>query len=1394
MRAFLVYGVKSRVFRTSSIGVIALGALLSCGVARGQDAAGIAATGPRPLITQAVDESLVSVLKGNTHPLARAEFDLGTAPAALPMQRMLLVLKRSDAQEAALEQLLDDLQNKNSPSYHQWLTPEQFGQQFGPTDADMQTITNWLQSHGFEVGSTKGRTVLEFSGSASQVQEAFHTTIHKYVVNGEQHWANASDPSIPMALSPAVAGVASLNNFEKKAMNRFVGTYSEETKALVGAAPSYTFGCGNGSECYGIVPYDFATIYDVAPLWTAGINGTGQTIAIVGRTNINPNDATTFWQLFGLTVPANKLQVTLNGPDPGITGDEAEADIDIQWSGAVAPQATINFVTSASTETTDGIDLSAVYIVENNVAAVVSESYGECELGLGTAGNQFEAALWGQAAAQGMTVMVSSGDNGAAGCDNPSSAAQFGLSVNGNASTPYNVAVGGTDFNEYNKWTTYWNSTNDATTQASAKGYIPETTWNDSCTNSLAVTLGFGSTAEQACNNYRMIQAGGVNSTGGSGGASNCTTNTQTVGSCSQGYAKPSWQTGTGVPNDGKRDLPDVSLFASNGFLGTFYLVCQSDATYGVCDLNNLAGFGGTSVSSPAFAGIMALVNQKTGERQGNANYILYKLAAQQPSAFHDVPAGSTIAMPCLTGSPNCTTKTAGDSYGVLSGYSTTTGYDQATGLGSVDANNLVTKWSLVTLAPSVTTLSSLTPTTLTHGQAVNFTASVKPQTGTGTPSGQISLMGGTSGTQSVAAFALSSGAASGSTEMLPGGSYSVTAHYPGDATYAASDSGPISVTVNAENSLPQAFLVTFDSSGNLVNSNTSTAMYGSPYLLRVNVENAAGQMCNPVSKSGATACPSGNVTLTDNGSSLDAGTYTLNSYGYVEDLTVQLMGGSHSIVAAYQGDSSFNANSVTSPITITRAPTTMSQTYIYGATVGQPATITVYVNTTTPAAAPSGTVTFYANGTALKGTVSYSPYNGGLGSYAYLYAALTTDTTAFPTPGSYAITATYNADANYSTSTSSATNISVLYPTPNVVVTPTQQTVNYGGTGTISALVDTSNKSTYPTGTVTFVDAYSGVKVAGPTTCTSTTDTSGNFACQAVATFTVTSSDPISSNYSGDASYPASSAWAFISMPDFGIFPQGVVQVTAGQSQSVTIILQSQNGLSGTVSNFACSGLPAETTCTFSPTQVTLPNNGNVSTTLTVSTTAIGQARRHVGFNARNWGSSGVMLLLGMYFLGIPLSRRRGRIPVALMLALLFLVLPSCGGGSGGGGGGGTPNPVPSITSLSPTQVAAGSQIQSLSINGSNFMTSSTVTYNGTLHNSSLQSPTQIQVALGPGDVGTTGAYPVVVTNPSPGGGASAPVNFSVVTGTPTGNFNITLTATSGPITHTTTIGMYVQ
>jgi hypothetical protein len=1358
----------------------------------------------RPLITQPVDELQLTTLRGNTHPLARPQFDLGAAPASLPMQRMLLVLKRGTDQETALRKLLDDQQDKSSPSYHQWLTPEQYGQQFGPTDTDLQTITAWLQSHGFQVGSTKGRTVLEFSGNAGQVQEAFHTTMHKYVVKGEQHWANSSDPQIPTALTSAVAGIRSLNNFSRKPLNVLAGVGERDPKTgkIRPTQPLLTFpsGCVENNTvsdyCSNwLGPYDFATIYDVLPLWNAGIDGTGVTIAIVGETDIQLADVQAFRSFFGL--PANDPVFIWNGPDPGIQGDESEADIDVQWSGAVAKGASIDFVISQSTETTFGTDLSAVYIVENNLAAVMSESYGECELGLGTTGNQFYSTLWQQASAQGITVLISSGDGGSAGCDNfdapPPAPAQYGLQVSGYASTPYNVAVGGTDFNDFTNPGSYWSTTNNPTTQESALKYIPESTWNDSCTNAIWETFSQLSTnPETNCNNPQLND---VIIVAGSGGVSKCTTPSgSTPSSCAGGYARPAWQTGSGsFSTDGKRDIPDVSLFASNGFVGHAYVVCQADAQ-GYCP-SSFLGFGGTSVSAPAFAGIMALVNQKTGERQGNANYILYKLAAQQPSAFHDVTVG-TIAVPCATNSPNCTTTIAGDAYGILSGYNAATGYDLATGLGSVDANNLVTKWSSVILLPSTTTLSSLTPTTITHGQAVNFTASVAPQTGTGTPTGLISLEGGPTGsTGTIAGFRLTSGSVSGSTEMLPGGTYSVTAHYPGDSTYGPSDSSPISVTVAKENSQPQALLVTFDSNNRVISGNASTAVYGTPYILRVNVENSAGQVCSPVATSGATACPSGSVTLTNNGSTLDAGTYTLNNFGYAEDLAVQLPGGTDSVKAAYAGDGSFNASTATSVITITPAATTMAAPSIYGATVGQSGTMSVYVNTTSSGVAPSGAVTFYANSTALKGTLSYNSGNGGPGSYAYLQAVLSYDATAFPAPGTYSVTATYNGDTNYATSSAAATSISVMYAIPNVIVTPNQQTISYGAPATITALVDTTNKAKYPTGTVTFVDVFSGATVSGPTACTSATDASGNFACQAVGTFTVTSSDPINAKYSGDANYPQSNTWAFISMPDFTIFPQGGISVTAGQSQNVTLTLQSSNGLTGTVGNFACSGLPAEATCSFSPTQVTLASNGSATTTLTITTAGIGQSRRRLSTDIRtkNWGmTQAVLLLLGACFVGIPTSRRRRGVATIVVLLAGLIALPSCGGG--GGGGGGSSNPVPSISSLNPTQIAAGSQIQSLYINGSNFLSSSTVTYNGTLHNSSLQSPTQIQIALAPSDVASTGQYPVVVTNPSPGGGSSAPTNFAVVTGTPTGSFNITLTATSGPITHSTTLSMNVQ
>src|SRR5882762_2685406 len=365
-------------------------------------------------LTQAIDETQFVRLRGNVHPLARPEFDQGVVGDATPMKRMMLVLQRGPEQQAALSKFMDEQLSKDSPNFHNWLTPEQFGKQFGPADADIQTVTDWLAHQGFQqikVGA--GRTAIEFSGNVAQVRNAFHTEIHQFNVNGQSRRANVNDPQIPAALTPVVAGVLSLHNFPRKSMRHTAGIFTRTADGRV--EPQFT---GSTGQFFVVGPADFAKIYNVTP---SGLDGTGQTIAIIGDSNIDPNDVIAFRTLFGLSANFNASNIIVNGPDPGISGpkgDEGEADLDVQIAGMVAPNATIKLVVSEDTLTAFGTDLSSFYIIDNNIAPVMSFSFGLCEAGLGTSGNNFFNALWEQAAAQGITVMVSSGDPGSAGCDN----------------------------------------------------------------------------------------------------------------------------------------------------------------------------------------------------------------------------------------------------------------------------------------------------------------------------------------------------------------------------------------------------------------------------------------------------------------------------------------------------------------------------------------------------------------------------------------------------------------------------------------------------------------------------------------------------------------------------------------------------------------------------------------------------------------------------------------------------------------------------------------------------------------------------------------------------------------------------------------------------------------
>ena len=476
-------------------------------------------------ITQEVNESQRTMLVGNTHPLARAQYEKGVVSASLPLDHMSLLWKRSPAQEAALQKLLTEQQDPRSPNYHKWLTPTQFGQLFGPSDQDIQKVTSWLTSHGFSVDNVaNGRQFLQFSGTAGEVEEAFKAPLHNLSVNGEHHIANMNDPSIPTALAPVVAGIRSLHDFFPKAQNRakFASMPRATAKAATaGVKPKFTFPGGTGgcnvlssATCFGLGPSDLATIYSIPNMFTTNtFNGSGVTIDIVADSNINLADVSDFQSQFGFVGNTPNVIVPPGSNNPGLlpgpAGDEIEAILDVEWAGAVAPQATINLIVSESSNTTFGGDLDAEYVIDfpnathtgtsTGASQIMSESFGECELGLGTSGNAFYNTLWSQGAAEGITLIVSAGDNGSAGGDVqqvnnnvPTQPAQFGLAVNGVASTDFNVAVGGTDFNDFNNPCSFWSpcagAGNLIAPFTSAEFYIPESTWNDSCTNSVFIS------------------------------------------------------------------------------------------------------------------------------------------------------------------------------------------------------------------------------------------------------------------------------------------------------------------------------------------------------------------------------------------------------------------------------------------------------------------------------------------------------------------------------------------------------------------------------------------------------------------------------------------------------------------------------------------------------------------------------------------------------------------------------------------------------------------------------------------------------------------------------------------------------------------------------------------
>ena len=663
-----------------------------------------AAQEKRALITQRIDDSKLTTLAGNTRPEATAENDRGVVSPDLPLEHMMVVLKRAPEVEAQLQQFIEDQHNPKSANFHHWIGSEEFGQRFGLAQSDVEAITDWLQRWGFQVNVVyNNKMLIDFSGTAAQAEDAFHTEIHNYDVEGVQHFANVSDPKIPSGLATAVTGIVGFNDFTGQAMHQRITPVQISPRTGKLGKPDYTV----GGELP-LVPYDLDKVYNIQPLFSAGISGQGMKIVVVEDTNLwnctssnatiptgtvqacsSTSDWAVFRNTFGLgrymsgnlaeENPGPTVSTSCSKPSTGagypsgsnINTDDDEAAIDVEWAAAAAPNATI--INAACADPSGGFGgLTAIQNILNHPNAdnvdVISMSYGEPETTGGATLNASFNTTFQQAVTAGIGIFVSSGDALAAGDDRNRTSATHGINISGWMSSPYDVSVGGLDFADtyFGENSTYWNSTNNVF-YGSAKSYIMEQPWNDDCAGTLLAhyetgsyitygSTGFCNTATGA--NFHQVA-------GGSGGPSGCATGTPSTtgvvsGTCA-GWPKPSYQSSniglmSGLVNDGVRDTPDVALMAANGLWGHYYLICFSDPhNSGVActgQPTNWPGFGGTSVSSPIMAGIQSLVVQHKGSLQGNPNNRYYALAATEygPSgnASCDSTLGNGVGSSCI--------------------------------------------------------------------------------------------------------------------------------------------------------------------------------------------------------------------------------------------------------------------------------------------------------------------------------------------------------------------------------------------------------------------------------------------------------------------------------------------------------------------------------------------------------------------------------------------------------------------------------------------------------------------------------------------------------------------------------------------------------------------------
>ena len=1173
------------------LATVLLGSLLGGSgamMAQSLPAAGVSPPAPRVLGNWRGSASVaIAHSKPSMNPAA---IDLGPAPANQMLGRMLLLLAPAPAQQQALAAELASLQNPSSSSYHHWLTPQAFAQSYANDASDVSAVAAWLESQGFTVAPLPaGRGWIEFSGTVGQVEQAFGAQIHRVYLSGGTRAVLTTDIAVPGALSPVIAGLVSLDGvLSAPALTapQPLTVSAADLAALTSPASAAAF-----------TPHLAAQLLDVTPLTAQGVNGAGQTIAIVSRSNINSADVAAFRSAFAL--PASTLQISVNGPDPGLSDDQAEATFAASWAGAAAPGAQILLVPAAATAATDGVDLSLAGLVDQDLANVIAVGYSACEAALSPAHQAFYSTLYQQAAAEGITVIAAAGDGGAAACTPAGGTAPVdtGLGVNALASTPWNTAVGVAGYGA----------------GGAAEGTSALTAW---------------SSADPANSAYAPADPAYASGGGGS-----------TL------YARKIWQpvpaalVSSSSAATQSRFLPDLALpTALDSSVNPGLAFCLSgSSTVSGC---TLVRSGGSGVATAFFAGVAALIDQKNGV-QGNLAPSLYA-TSRISGVFSDVAQG-TAKLACVPGSSGC------DASGLI-GYSAGSGYDLATGLGVPDVEKLVTelaKPQAIGTLPTITLSVSPVQANYTYNPSamVTFTARVVDPAGTGIPTGTVSIYDTSNFDLLTPAAPLnSSGSATTGSSATIGpmelsnlynysgpGSYTLGAHYSGDSNYPAGDSGYL-LSVTSELS-PTTLTISPSTNSPALGSNvTVTVTLG---II------ASGPPAGSVS-------PTGAVTLTVNGTALNP--VALSTTGSVTSavITVPVTATSNSIVASYPGDSNYGG-ATTTPYLLTASKAATTVTLTASATTvqpGMPVTLTAIVApVVTPASGleqnPSGTVLFYSGNTQIgSGTLSAGP---GINSST---ATLTTST--LPN-GSDSITAVYQGDTTYGTSTSTAVTVDVAKAAVTVVLAANSITVQPGVAVILTATVTPTiapvgTAEPNPSGTVYFYDGTTVIGMAQLAPVALNDSSTATLTTQTLPG----GSDSITAVYQGDSTYGAATSNVLtVDVQGFTLTaspynPPTNLNITKGGAGAESFVITSIGGYSGQVQVICTVPTQDDMTCAVSPQQVT----PTATVTFVVETYITGgPAYASLGKPSRPgplWPqAAGGAMLAGVLFFLLPFGRR---------------------------------------------------------------------------------------------------------------------------------------------------------